>query len=176
MEPEISFTKLYIRHLLLILLGALPLALVWNVQNRWIAGPVIILSVLFILVQLSIINTIADRQLAQDRLKKEETESHLPPSSARIQKVVYNAFLYTFCCLTFLLPLTFHEKPLEWKAFFVDALKMLWIPFVVSWWYHKRWYVVFEDKEKEQYAALYSFMIPWLLMFHALAWYYRFYK
>ena len=176
MEPEISYTKLCIRHLLLILAGAVPLALIWNVQNKWIAAPVSILSVLFILAQLSIINTIADRQLAYEHSKKTEAEGHLPPASARKQKVIYNSFLFTFCCLTFLISITGMkmESYLEWETIFVDALKLIWVPVVLSWWYHKRWRVIFEDKDKQTYVELYSFTIPLLLLFHGLVWYNHF--
>ena len=175
MEPE-PFTKLYVRQLLLILAGALPIFLVWNVQNKWIASPVIILSVLFILVQLSIINSIADRQLAYERLKKAQAEAHLPPASPLKQKIIYNSFLATFCCLVFLITVTGlqMENYLQWKPILVDGLKLIWVPVVIAWWYHKRWRIIFEDKEKQVYVELYSFTIPLLLLFHGLVWYNHF--
>lgn len=66
------------------------------------------------------------------------------------------------------------ENYLEWKTILVDGLKLLWIPVVLAWWYHKRWRVVFEDKKKQDYVELYSFMIPLLLLFHGLVWYNNF--
>lgn len=177
MEQEPSFTKLYIKHLLFILVGVLPLALVWNVQNKWIAAPVGIISVLFVLAQLSIINAIADRQLAQDRQKRAASESHLLPASALKQKIVYNSLLVLFLCLTFLIGITGKKVANDeaWELLLIKGLKLLWIPFVIAWLYYKRFRVIFTDKEKEDFVTLCSFMIPLLILFHGLIWY-TFYK
>jgi hypothetical protein len=172
-----SFRKQYCRHILLLALGAVPLALIWNVENRWIAMPVGIVSILFILLQLSALNNVADAHTKYIRNREEEkerAEGLLPePASPQKQKIVYYSFLVLFYLTV--LPITVTGKKvenyLEWQPLVVDILKLVWIPFGFAWLYHKAWKVRFDKRDRQDHVTIASFVIPLMLLFHGIVWY-----
>jgi hypothetical protein len=174
MEP---YWKRYTQHLLLIAIAAIPIALVWKVENKWIAGPVVVIAILFILLQIFILNRIADEHT--DYLKDQEVQRDLDagisrtPPSPLVQKLIYYPVLVLFFVMTTGIGITGKkvENYLEWQPLFLDLLKLIWIPGGIAWLYHKKWQVYFDKRDWENNVAISTFVIPLLLIFHSLVLY-----
>jgi hypothetical protein len=174
MEP---YWKRYTRHLLLIAIAAIPIALVWKIENKWIAGPVVVIAVLFILLQLSILNKIADEHTddLHDREEQKDLEAGMAriPPSPLVQKLIYYPVLVLFFAMTTGIVITGKkvENYLEWQPLILDVLKLAWIPVGIAWLYHKKWRIYFDKRDWENNMTIASFVIPLLLVFHGLVWY-----
>jgi hypothetical protein len=174
MDP---YWKRYARHILLIVVAAIPIALVWKVENRWIAGPIVIVFGLFILLQLFILNKIADEHTnyLQDIEEEKELAAGIvrQPPSLLTQKLVYYPVLGLFFVLVTAITLTGKkvENYLEWQPLLVDLLKLIWIPAGLAWLYYKKWRIYFDKRDWENNVTIASFVIPLLLLFHSMVWY-----
>ena len=158
---------------ILLLIGAGSIALVWNVQNKWIGIPVFVLAVLCILLALFMLQNLAEAYY-QKKLGEEEDNNfmHKPePSPPAIQKRTYQ-FASVLLVIT-IIPVSVTgrliENYLNWKPIFFHILILS--PFLGMagnqlW---KRFSSVhFEEKEKEHAVTAASFLVPILLGFHAM--------
>lgn len=161
--PDIGFSKLYRKPIFFILLGIVVFALVWKIQNKWITIPIGVIAAITVLFNLQVIQTLLTVQAKYKGLKDED-ENVLAireePSSPLHQKIVYYLFLGMFIPLSYGLTYTgkLVENFLYWKPFIQGVLIYGSIAgFVLSWFYHKKLKVVFEDKKKAEYCYAYEF-------------------
>ena len=139
--------------------------------------PIGILSILFILLQLSILNKIADEHTAYRRDMEEEKERAegiiREPVSSGKQKLVYYTALTLFYVAV--VPITITGKKvenyLEWQPLMLDLLKLIWIPVSIAWLYHKKWRIHFDKRERQDHVTIASFVIPLMALFHSIVWY-----
>jgi len=167
------FKLLYI----VIAIGIFLITLNWDI--KWITVPVGVLTLLVVVYNLNMISDLADRQIKVARDKEDENENFLSDapkelSSKLKQKLTYHGMMILFIIL--LMPITITgklvENFLEWKPYIIDLFIFGGIiGFIVSWVYHKKFKVIFPDKEKEYYITAWSFLIPLLIIFHTTAWY-----
>ncbi len=173
-----QFNQLFRKPVLFILLGCVAIALVWNVEIKWIAMPVVILAGLNILYQINVIGILLDVKYRIE--KQEEDERNLlsgakkEPSSKRKQQLVYYCMLWIFIICTFSISISGRqvEQYLDWKKF-VFSLLIIGGPIGILC-YRLFYHLidpVFDDNEKENYIKLYAFAIPLLFCFHYMIWY-----
>ena len=158
-------------------MAALPIALVWKAENKWIAAPVVLVFGLFILLQVIILNRIAEEHTGYLQDIKDERElaagvMRIAPSP-KIQKLIYYTVLALFYLLTASITFTGRkvENYLEWQLLLLDLLKLSWIPIGVAWLYNKMWRMKFDKRAWEHHVTIASFFIPLLFVFHSLVWY-----
>lgn len=173
-----QFNQLFRKPILFLLLGCGAIALVWNVEIKWIAMPVFILAGLNIIYQLNLIGLLLD---VKYKLKKqEEDENNLlstakkEPSSKIKQQLVYYCMLWIFivCSIGISISGKQVEQYLDWKKF---IFSLLIIGGSIGILCYRLFYYsidpVFDDNEKENYIKVYAFAIPLLLCFHFMIWY-----
>ena len=157
----------------LLLIGAGSIALVWNVQNKWIGIPVFVFAVLCVLMALFMLQNLAD---AYSRKKMAEEEDnnfmHKPEHSpSAIQKRTYQ--VASALMIVAIIPVSFTgrfvENYIDWKPVFFHLLLLSPVIGLAG---NRLWKrissVNFEEKEKEHAVTAASFIVPILLAFHAI--------
>lgn len=175
----INYKRKYLLKLLYIGIAICIFLITLNWDIKWITIPIGMLALLVIVYNLNMISDLAERQIQEARNQEEQNESFLTdapkePSSTLKQRLTYHGMMILFIIL--LMPITITgklvENYLEWKPYIIDLFIFGGtIGFIVSWVYHKKFKVIFPDKEKEYYITAWSFLIPLLIIFHATAWY-----
>lgn len=173
-----QLNQLFRKPILFLLLGFGAIALVWNVELKWIAMPVFIIAGLNILYQLNIIGLLQGVKYKLE--KQEEDKNNLlssakkEPSSKRKQQLVYYFMLWIFIICSICISVSGKqlEQYLDWKKF---ILALLIIGGSIGILCYRLFYhtidPVFDDNEKENYIKVYAFAIPILLCFHFMIWY-----
>jgi glucan phosphoethanolaminetransferase (alkaline phosphatase superfamily) len=174
-----QFNKLFLNPVLFILIGCVAIALVWNVETKWIAIPVFVLAVLNIIYHLHVIGLLLDIKYRIE--KQKEGERNLlsgvqkEPSSKRKQKLVYYCMLWVFIICTFGISISGKqvEQYLNWKNFILYLFLIGGFIAILCYrlFYHSIDPVFDDDDEKKNYVKVYAFAIPLLLCFHFMIWY-----
>ena len=172
-----QFNQLFQKPILFLLLGCGAIALIWNVELKWISMPVFVLAGLNIFYQLNVISILLDIKYRIEKHEQEERnlliEVKKEPSSKRKQQLVYYSMLWMFIICTIGISISgkLVELYLDWKTF---TLYLLLIGGPISIVCCRLFYhsidPVFDD-EKENYIKVYAFAIPLLLCFHFMVWY-----
>lgn len=172
-----GYKKAYLRRFVLIGIAIIILVLGANLPLRWLSLTVVTITGLVILYQFSIINKLADRQV-QEKAAREEEESRFEPSKQPSSKRTQNIIYYLMMCLFVVLLIPFKatgkliENYLEWKPFIFDLLIYGGlISLIIAWVYYKKFPVVFNNRERGYYVVSWMFLVPFLMIFHATAWY-----
>lgn len=173
-----QFNRLFLKPVLFILSGCLAIALVWNVETKWIAIPVFVLAGFTIIYHINIIGLLLDIKYRIEKQKEEEKNVlngiTKQPSSKRKQQLVYYSMLWLFIICTLLISISGIqvEQYLDWKKFILSVLLIGGSAGIL---FYRFFYYsidpVFEDDEKENYVKVYAFAIPLLLCFHLMTWY-----
>lgn len=173
-----QFNQFFRKPVLFILLGCVVIALVWNVETKWIAMPVFILAGLNILYQLNSVIFLLDIKYKIEKQKEDESNllsgTKKEPSSKRKQQLVYYFMLWMFiiCSISISISGKQVEQYLDWKKF---IFALLIIGGTLGILCYKLFYhsidPVFDDSEKANYIRIYAFAIPLLLCFHFMIWY-----
>lgn len=165
----------FVKPILFFVLGCLLIAVVLTEKNRWIGVPVFLAGSILIIGSLSAIELLFD---IRHRIKQHQNktanflsqETKLP-SSASKQKAVYRITLLIMVVLAYTIGFSggLLENYINWKTL---AWQVAVIGAVAAYSFSKIFYYiidpVFEKEERAAQVQLCSYLIPFLLCFHAL--------
>lgn len=159
---------------LMLVIGALLIALVWDTEIAWLSWAAGIIAVALIVLALLWTNIIADGQYEAYLEEKQSTVTYRSEPGLTTQKLIYYPTVTIATILIYGITVSGSkvENYVNWKRFMLEVLIIGTIAGIaVMWLYSKKYSIKFTNVKWDEHMKVALFLVPLLSVLHFSIWY-----